>query len=205
LWRPGAGKEELEPSMHAHRIAGLSGSPSDLGVVPPWSDRVRGLGVCDALQLRLELAQAPWLLEELEEQRIAHEQGLAEAAAAAAVAIDGESRERAADDEARHRSELALLAAIRDRMTRDPNGDGLMVHGPAPLVSALVRGATGSVTDALSALAEDRPAPQDPRGGARLLELAHVADAWVQTLVELARIEWYTFEPGYQTGQSVGM
>jgi hypothetical protein len=176
--------------MHAHRIAG---EPDPSAVPPPWSDRVCGLGVCDALQLRLEPGQLPWLCDELEQLRVAHEQALGEATAARAA---NESRERAlaGEDVERHRHELALVAAVRDRIARE-DGDGrVIVCGPAPMLSAIVRGATRAVTEALAERADDRAAAQDADGGRRLLALARAADAWVHTLVALARLEWFTFE-----------
>src|SRR3954454_1833884 len=85
---PGPARK-TRPSMHAHRIAG---EPDPSTAPPPWSDRVCGLGVCDALQLRLEPGQLPWLCDELEQLRLAHEQALGEATAAHAA---NEPRERA--------------------------------------------------------------------------------------------------------------
>jgi hypothetical protein len=42
-------------SMLPHRTAGACAPSCNHG--PPWSERVRGLGVCDALQLRVQPAQ----------------------------------------------------------------------------------------------------------------------------------------------------
>jgi hypothetical protein len=181
--------------MHAHRTAGSAGSSAPSSVTPPWSHCVRGLGVCDALQLRLEPGQLPWLLEELEERRIAHEQSLEDATAARTAAEGAEIRARAREDVERHRHELALLAAIHERIQHEPGGEAVLVTGPAPLVSGIVRNAAQTVTEALAGLAEDRAAPQETRDGERLLELADAARAWVHTLVALARLEWFTFEP----------
>jgi hypothetical protein len=118
------------------------------------------------------------------------------------AAEGGEVLSRAREDVERHRHELALLASVRDRVEHEPGGETVLVTGPAPLVSGIVRGATQTVTEALAGLTEDRAAPHETRDGERVLELADAAQDWVHTLVGLARLEWFTFEPDQRDGEA---
>src|SRR4051794_14246238 len=86
-----------------------------LPAVPAWSDRVRGLGICDALQLVVELSQLPCLRDELDELRIAHEQGVTEATSRAG-SPRATVRASARVDLEHHRDELAVLRAIREQV-----------------------------------------------------------------------------------------
>jgi hypothetical protein len=163
-------------SMLPHRTAG-AGAPS-CSHGPPWNERVRGLGVCDALQLRLQPAQIPALLEEIEAHREAHQQALEVAAAT--------------EDVERHQGTLAILQAVRDQLA--PAGHGArLVAGPAPLVSALAEGAARGAAEALL----DRAGAGrwlSREAAARLLDAARVALAWAETLADLRELEWFTFE-----------
>jgi hypothetical protein len=178
-------------SMLPHRTAGTPVPSCSHG--PPWSERVRGLGVCDALQLRLQPAQVPALLDEIEAHRDAHRQALEVAAAAT------EHERRRVDDAAdedveRHQRTLAILQAVRDQVA--PGGHGpRLVAGPAPLVSALVEGAARGAAEALLERAgAGRWLSREAAG--RLLDAARVALAWAETLADVRELEWFTFEEG---------
>jgi hypothetical protein len=185
--------------MHAHRIAGQPVPSSD----PPWSDRVRGLGVCDALQLQLEPEQLPWLLDELDELSVAHEQGLSEAAARRAITGDPQIRRDATEDVDDRREELALLRAVRERISGAPDGPAV-VCGPAPLLSSVVRGVTQAAAERLAELAGEFPTGRDAEASGRILSTAAATNAWVQTLVALQRLEWFTFKATATTPTSSG-
>jgi hypothetical protein len=201
LQRPGAGTEEQEPSVHAHRIAGHAVPSFD----PPWSDRVRGLGVSDALQLQLEPGQLPWLLDELDELSVAHEQGLSEAAGHRALVADRQCHGDATEVVERHRGELAVLRAVRERITPALDGRAI-VCGPAPLVSSLVRSVTRTVAARLVELAGELPAEPDAEASRRLVSAAAATLDWVQTLVALEQLEWFDFdgEPVTHTTDQAG-
>ena len=175
--------------MHAHRIAGHPVSSPD----PPWSDRVRGLGVCDAVQLQLEPEQLPWLLDEFNELCLAHEQGLSEAAARRAMAADPQRSRHAAESTESHRDELALLRAVRTRISSGSDASTI-VCGPAPLMSSVVRAVTQAAAERLAELAGEHPAGRDAAASGRILRTAATTTAWVQTLVALQQLEWFTFE-----------
>ena len=164
--------------MLPHRTAGASAPSCNHG--PPWSERVRGLGVCDALQLRLQPAQIPALLDEIEAHREAHRQALS----VAAVTEDAE----------RHHGTLAVLQAVRDQLA--PAGPGTrLVAGPAPVVSALVEGAARGAAEALLERAgAGRWLSRE--AAVRLLDAARVALAWAETLADVRELEWFTFEEG---------
>ena len=174
--------------MLPHRTAGTPVPSCSHG--PPWSERVRGLGVCDALQLRLQPAQVPALLDEIEAHREAHRQALE----VAATTEDARRRDDAGEDVERHRSTLAVLQAVRDQLA--PGGHGTrLVAGPAPLVSALVEGAARGAAEALLERAgAGRWLSREAAG--RLLDAARVALAWAETLADVRELEWFTFEEG---------
>jgi len=185
--------------MHAHRSAGHPVPSFHPPGQPSWSDKVRGLGVSDALQLQLEPGQLPWFLDELEELRAAHEQGVSEAAAVRAATTGTERARRAVEDSEHHRHELTLVRGVRDRVSRQPQG-GAIVCGPAPMVSSLVRGAARAATEALAEIVDDQPGVCDAAAGRRLSAVAAAARAWVDTLVALQQLEWFTFEAQPPTG-----
>ena len=163
--------------MLPHRTAGACAPSCNHG--PPWSERVRGLGVCDALQLRLRPAQVPALLDEIEAHRDAHQQELETAAST--------------EDVERHERTLAVLQEVRDQLA--PGAAGPLVAGPAPLISALVEGAARGAAEALLERAgAGRWLSLD--AAARLLESAQVALAWAETLADVRELEWFTFEAG---------
>jgi hypothetical protein len=165
-------------SMLPHRTAGACAPSCNHG--PPWRERVRGLGVCDALQLCLEPTQLPALLDEIEAHRDAHQEALAAAG------------DLPADDRERHAQALAVLQAVRDELAPAAAGP-LLVAGPAPLISALVEGAARGAAEALLERAgAGRWLSRD--AAARLLEAAQVALAWAETLADVREVEWFTFE-----------
>ena len=177
--------------MLPHRTAGVS-VPSR-GHDPPWSERVRGLGVCDALQLRLEAAQLPALLDEIEARRTAHEEALEAALAATAGVESAQHRAERREDRERHRRSLELLQAVRDQLARYGPGEDIVLAGPAALVSALVEGAAREAAEAPLEVA-NAGGTLSRDAAARLREAAHVARAWAETLAELRELEWFTFE-----------
>jgi hypothetical protein len=75
--------------MQAQPIAGALQSP------------VRGLGVCDALELSLLLVQVPWLIDELEELQRPLEEELDRAPRAGGVGWDEAQAERVVEEELR--------------------------------------------------------------------------------------------------------
>jgi hypothetical protein len=165
-------------SMLPHRTVGACAPSCNHG--PPWSERVRGLGICDALQLRVLPAQVAALLDEIEAHRGAHQQALDDA---------GDARD---EDRERHAQALDFLQAVRDQLAPDASGPRL-VAGPAPLISALVEGAARGAAEALLERAgAGRWLSREAAG--RLLEAAQVALAWAETLADVRELEWFTFE-----------
>ena len=92
--------------MQGNRIAGDARAP--------W--RVRGLGVCDALELRVEAAHLPWLLAELDAMRARREQ----------------------DSSPEAEYELRLLELMRAPLLRAPVRGTAVVAGPSGLVQEAV-------------------------------------------------------------------
>jgi hypothetical protein len=174
--------------MHPHRTAAARFiQPS------PWSRRVRGLGVCDALELSLTQQQLPLLLGEIDARRIAHEQTVREL-----IRRDnlyGLSSDELDDEVERHQRELLILAAIREQ-ARAGDSRSVSVCGPAPQVSALVHGAMVSAADALQNRADDRSSTRSLELATRVVDAAVVAHAWAETLRELVALEWFTIELG---------
>jgi hypothetical protein len=160
---------------------------------PPWSERVRGLGVCDALQLRLEPAQLPALLDEIEARRTAHEEALEAALATSTGVESARRRAEAREDRERHRRSLELLQAVRDQLPPAGSGAAFFVTGPASLISALVEGAARDAAEAPLAVA-NAGGTLSRDAAAQLRDAAQVAGAWAETLAAVRELEWFTFE-----------
>jgi hypothetical protein len=179
--------------MHAHRSAGHPVPSADPPEQPPWSDRVRGLGVSDALQLQLEPLQVPWLRDELEELRLAHEQGLVEAVQRRGSATGSDVRRIAAEDIDRHRHDLAVLRAVCAQIPASADRH-VVVCGPAPMLSGIIRGVTASVAERLAELVGERQGSRAAATADDLVALAAATQAWVETLAACHALEWFTFD-----------
>src|SRR3954449_4699450 len=121
--RPGTGTEG-GPSMQCHRNHERAIAAS----------RVSGLGICDALRVRLDPAQVPWLADEVDELIRALEETRVMSAAAQVRgdAVDGE-----ADRALEYR--LRLLELIRQQVHAPHRGESIVVVGPGRMMSELVR------------------------------------------------------------------
>ena len=161
---------------------------------PPTRRRVRGLGICDVLEVELEPEQIDGLIAEIDDLCIAHEQSISELAST-------RSHEAAACDEEvrRHLHQLAVARAIRGQLVSGEPGSRT-VFGPARTLSELIDGATRSSAEALAQLVVDRPIA-GTSATARAAELAATAETWAVTMVEVRELEWFVFEPDEGTGR----
>jgi hypothetical protein len=229
--------------MHAHRNAGAELAPRHAAAPPP-AGSVDGLGLVDALRIDVDPAQLPWLTseidilrycleDELAHQRARYDEQAAKEPAAAAVRAAGRELDRRA-------YQLQALAMIRNQLPMSseaaatavsdpwgkPAGAGapeldrieapLTVVGPAALMTALIRGATRNVADALGEALRgpslDVDDATDRRSARRGSELPHVAPviaeklrataaaarAFTDTYLQVLALQAYTFDPEYQ-------
>jgi hypothetical protein len=149
---------------------------------------VHGLGVCDALRLRLRPVQVPWLIDELEELRGPFEERLQRLRAEAASSGDARTREalRAAE------YELQLLRMMRAQLPGSQE-EPVSFVGPSAMVLDVVLSTLRSVVDRLAELAGERVC--DERAGARLGEAAAAAQAWVETFLDCQAVAAFSFDP----------
>lgn len=157
--------------MHDHRTA-ATGTP-----VP---STVTGLGVCDALRVRLEPMQVAWLIDELEELRTPLEEQLQ-------ATPDGEARDAV-------ERELAALRRMRAQLPAAGAGIGAVFCGPADSVAALVRASLRTCAAALAELTQG-PLRGDAATRDALRRTAAAAEAWATTHLDRQAVESYTFDP----------
>lgn len=144
--------------MHEHRSAHAA----------PTTTSVRGLGVCDVLQVELAADQAADVRRALGARIAALRQRLA-----------------AADDD--ERCELQHALRLLEQMhTREP-----ALLGPAGLVLELVQ---ACFTDAIAALARQLHTGAEPLP--QIAHHTQAAAAWAKTLGDCRAVTSYTFEPG---------
>jgi len=143
---------------------------------------VRGLGVCDVLEVEIEPVQLSWLIDELDETRGPLEEQLArERASGDTEAVDAAAYE------------LFLLRSMRARLPADADGERVRFLGPSGMVMRVVRGAARDVIAALGELAAAREL--DAQGRATLRATAVAAAAWVETLVDCEAVVAFNFDP----------
>ena len=155
---------------------------------PPTSS-VRGLGVCDVLEIEIAPVQLPWLIDELDEIRGPLEEELVRERATWALS-GGQDTE--AVDAAEY--ELVLLRAMRARLPATPIAEPVTFAGPSGMVMSVVRGTVGNVTAALGELAASLEA-RDAQGRAVLRSTAAAAAAWVETFVDCETVVGFNFDP----------
>jgi hypothetical protein len=170
--------------MHHNRIDDVSGQ---LGL----RGRVEALGVADALRLVLEPQQFSWLLEEINELRIAlvdarHPQLGGRTSPLVAPSRDIEHDLRVLS---RLRREIIVALAAHDMCA---------VWAPAPLMSELVRGTARNLVDQLHAVVHEHPSRVADRS-AELEDLLSATGAWTRTYMALLEIEWFSAEEQAQT------
>jgi hypothetical protein len=127
--RPGAGTEV--EAFHAAQ-------PIAAGDLPGRT--VRGLGVCDVLQVDLRPVQIPWLVDQIEEMRRDLE-GRLDLERSAVEAADATRSERV--DAAEY--ELYLLPLMQSRLPTPPSQAVVPLIGPSGMVEKAVRGALHKV------------------------------------------------------------
>ncbi len=128
--------------MHDHRIAATG---------TPGPSTVTGLGVCDALRVRLEPVQVAWLIDELEELRTPLEEQLQRTP-------DGDERDAV-------ERELAALRRMRAQLPAAGAGIGAVLCGPADPVAGLVLAALRSCAAALAELTQGQLRGDAPHAG----------------------------------------
>jgi hypothetical protein len=132
---------------------------------------VRGLGVCDVLQVELSDVQRPGLARALEAR-------LAEVAQGAPEDAPGRGDER------------RLLARLRAQLPEDAS-DAFTLVGPAGLVLGLVH---RCLVDAVAALCRALPESGPPSLAAEPAHAAAVAAAWIATALDCRAVERYCFD-----------
>ena len=157
--------------MHAYRIAATG---------TPGPSTVSGLGVCDALRVRLEPVQVAWLIDELEELRTPLEEQLQRTP-------DGDERDAVA-------RELAALRRMRAQLPAADAGIGAVFYGPADAVASLVRASLRTCAAALAELTQG-PLRGDPATRDALRHTAAAAAAWATTHLDRQAVEAYAFDP----------
>ena len=163
----------------------------------PTRHRVRGLGICDLLEVEFEPGQIDGLIAEIDDLCIALEQSISELVSAES---EGTMPARGDNEETlrRHLHQIAAARAIRGQLVGDPGCR--TVFGPARSLSQLIDGATRSAVEALAeALWDQRIACTS--GTARAAKLAACVAAWMTTIVEVRELEWFVFDPDEGTGR----
>src|SRR5215210_8439067 len=139
---PGPARK-TRPSMHQHRTDEHHTSGD-----APTRHRVRGLGICDVLEVELEPGQIDGLIAEIDDLCIALEQSISELVSRnsqEASPGQGDNEETVR----RHLHQIAVARAIRGQLvTGDPGRR--TVFGPARSLTELIDGATA------------QPEPQGP-------------------------------------------
>jgi hypothetical protein len=135
------------------------------------SGSVRGLGVCDALQLELAGLQWPGLARALEARTAALARG-------------------SPDDAPARGEERRVLSRLRAQLPEAP-GAAFVVAGPAGLVLELVH---RCLADAVAALARGLADGAPPSLAAEPAHDAAVAAAWIATALDCRAVERYCFD-----------
>jgi hypothetical protein len=147
--------------MQHHRNGGTAAARQ--AVPPPPVDRVCGLGVCDVLRIEIDGSQLESLRDEIQEL-----QHVIDEAITAAAAGDDD------DDLHRLRYEREALDIIARQLGVRPNGERIVVVGPARLISELVGGAARDAGERLVDHLGERP-PRDGASAEALIAAADVA------------------------------
>ena len=159
--------------------------------------RVRGLGICDVLEVELDRDQVDGLTAEIDDVCIALEQSISEL-----VSADPQEASPGHDDDEtvrRHLHQIAVARAIRGQLvTGDPGRR--TVFGPARSLSQLIDGATRSAAEALAQMMLKQRIG-GTSGAAKAAELAASVEAWMTTVVEVRELEWFVFDPDEGTGR----
>jgi hypothetical protein len=153
------------------------------------ASRVNGLGICDALRLTLEPAQIPWLTDEVEELRRAHEEAHALLGASPGASLANGSEESSAA-----RYQLHLLQLVHEQLLDGAADENAVVVGPSMMLSDLVRGAMRHTIETLAELASSSRLRNHATQFA-LSEAAAAATAWVETYRDLQAVEAFNFDP----------
>lgn len=139
---------------------------------------VHGLGVSDALRLKLQPVQIPWLVDELEEIRGPLEETLRIASANSDAEVVEEVEYR-----------LRLLRKLRGELPEGEHGEFVLFTGPSGMVLDAVEGTMDNVVAALA----EQVARRKPN--ARLRDTAAAAHAWVETFLDCKAVEGFDFDP----------
>jgi hypothetical protein len=165
--------------MQYHRNDGTTlASPS------PPVERVCGLGVCDVLRIEIDGSQVDSLRDEIDELRRVIDDAI------------GVATDRGREELPRLLYESEILSMIGRELTGGGRSEPVVVVGPAPMMSELVRGAA---RDAGERLVErlDQRAPRNRTSAEALVAAADVAGAWARTLVAVEAVEGYSFDPDF--------
>ena len=159
--------------------------PIAVGELP--AGHVRGLGVCDALELELLPIQVPWLIDELDELRGPLEEQL--------------QRERSAEPPDAGRVEgieyeLRLLRLMRASLPSFGSTDAVRFVGPSGMVERLIRGAMVNVASTVIELAA-----ADALDVFALRDAAAAAAAWATTLLDCSQVVRFNFDPDAEPKQ----
>jgi hypothetical protein len=179
--------------MHQHRTDERHTSEN-----APTRHRVRGLGICDVLEVELDRGQVEGLIAEIDDLCIALEQSISEL-----VSTDPQSASPAHGDNEetvrRHLHQIAVARAIRGQLVTGDSGRKT-VFGPARSLSQLIDGVTRSAVEALAEVLWDEQIA-GTSGTARAADLTATVEAWMTTMIEVRELEWFVFDPDEGTGR----
>jgi hypothetical protein len=150
---------------------------------PDATGSVRGLGVCDVLQVGLLPLQRAELAAQLAARAHTLERRYADVEGMLRLGPQGPPAARALEETD---DELRLLARIRESLPADAD-ERFALAGPAGLVLDLTRAcAAAAMARAVTELEASRPCPDE----------LEAAAAWITTMRECEAVETYCFEPG---------
>jgi hypothetical protein len=152
------------------------------------SGSVRGLGVCDVLQVELMPVQLPQLIEQIDAMRASLEEEIRRRSDAMAP---GDAR--GADWLRAAQYQLHLVDLARERIPAGDVSQPFDFFGPAEMLGALARDATVGAVDTLARLVRDEEA-RGREARDRLSLASEAAATWVRTLVEVTALEGFSFD-----------
>jgi hypothetical protein len=167
-----------------------------IAVGEPPGGSARGLGVCDALEVPIKPFQLMWLIDELYEMQGPLERQEQRCRESTSPPVESDE---SAEDAA---YQLAVLRAMASRLPKAPGDAPVALVGPSGFVLTAVRGATRSVTAALSEIAAQQ-GPVDESARELLQTYARAAVAWVETLVDCATVVGFNFDSDADPSQAL--
>jgi hypothetical protein len=158
---------------------------------------VQGLGLCDALRVRLEPCQIAGAIEQLE----ARQEPLRESFEHARTRWDelaerngGPADPRAEEDLSRSEYALRVLAKLRGQLPTADHDAPVWIVGPGSTMTSFVAGAVINAAEDLAELVRQSPRTSS-KAQIGLRKATAAAAAWVETYIECEALEWFNFDP----------